>query len=89
MNRSKIVKCAAAAMLAMLMHGCGSSERDAEGRLVASKLEGPDNASAFTLVECGVPYTFRYVVVDEHEYVICTHDRGVGISHSPRCQCRK
>ena len=73
----------------LMMCGCGSSERDAEGRLVASKIEGLDTASEFTLVECGVPYTFRYAVVDEHEYVICTHDRGVGISHSPRCQCRK
>ena len=29
----------------------------------------------------------QYVVIDGHEYLFVRHDRGGGITHSPKCDC--
>ena len=68
-----------------MISGCSEPKRDAQGRLVAEKLDGDR-----FMISCdvgGIEYTFCYVVVDGHEYLMM---RGFGgITHSPKCQCIK
>ena len=36
-----------------------------------------------------LPVRLKYVMFDGHEYVVARSDRGLGITHSPRCSCKK
>lgn len=81
----KKVAIIAACMLAML--GCDSSERDKQGRLIAERDTEDDNI--FIVKDYGNFIRFKYVIVDKHEYLVSTFDRGIGIAHSPNCQCGK
>ena len=32
--------------------------------------------------------TLKYVMFDGHEYVAVRNEKGIGITHSPRCECK-
>lgn len=81
----KKVAIIAACMLAML--GCSSSERDKQGRLIAEC--DTEDSNSFIVKDYGNIIRFKYVIVDKHEYLISTYDRGIGITHSPKCACIK
>ena len=83
MRNIMLVCCAAA----LLLCGCGSSERDKQGRLIADR--DVEDSNSFIVKDYGNIIRFKYVIVDKHEYLISTHDRGIGITHSPNCQCGK
>ena len=67
------------------MCGCGSSPTDNVGRLVAE--ESKQKAKTFVITDYGRVYDFKYVVIDKHEYLVSTFDRGIGLTHSPKCWC--
>ena len=73
--------------ITLLLCGCGSSERDKQGRLIADR--DVEDSNSFIVKDYGNIIRFKYVIVDKHEYLISTHDRGIGITHSPNCQCGK
>lgn len=77
-----LVCCAAA-----LLCGCSDSPRDKQGRLVAEKNE--TCADEFIMHNDGMVYRFKYVVIDGHEYLLGRHDRGICVTHSPKCECKK
>ena len=83
MRKIMLVCCAAS----MLLCGCDSSERDKNGKLIAER--DAEDSNRFIVKDYGNVITFTYVIVDKHEYLMSTHDRGIGIAHSPNCQCRK
>jgi len=82
--RSIMLVCCAATML---LCGCDSSECDKHGRLIAE--HDAEDSNRFIVKDCGNVITFTYVIVDKHEYLISTFDRGIGVTHSPNCQCGK
>lgn len=82
--RSIMLVCCAASML---LCGCDSSERDKHGKLIAER-DAEDN-NRFIVKDYGNVIVFKYVIVDKHEYLISTFDRGIGVTHSPNCQCGK
>ena len=70
------------ACLALLV-GCSRSPKDVCGRYVA--VQDKENKNVFIVSRCGATCIFEYIIVDEHEYLFSTYDRGVGIAHSPKC----
>jgi len=32
---------------------------------------------------------FKYIVVDDHEYLMMSHGNQAGLTHSPKCPCHK
>ena len=84
--RSIMLVCCAASML---LCGCDSSERDKHGRLIAERDTRDTEDNSFIVKDYGSIIRFKYVIVDKHEYLISTFDRGIGVTHSPNCQCGK
>lgn len=82
--RSIMLVCCAASML---LCGCDSSERDKHGKLIAER--DVEDSNRFIVKDYGNVIVFKYVIVDKHEYLISTFDRGIGVTHSPNCQCGK
>ena len=85
---AKIVLAIMAVMMiaeAIVMCGCESSRKDANGRLVSQV--DPDDSSLHVINDKGEFYKFKYMVVDGHEYLVCRRGDGVAISHSPKCEC--
>ena len=80
-------KIAIALAACLMLCGCGSSERDKYGRLIAER--DTEDSNIFIVKDYGNIIRFKYVIVDKHEYLISTHGRGIGIAHSPNCQCGK
>jgi len=79
----------------LLYAGCAPECKvDKQGRPVAVQKQ-PDKASPaaeknYYYFEFNhLPVTLKYVMFDDHEYVVARSDRGLGITHSPRCKCRK
>lgn len=70
----------------LVLCGCEVSERDKYNRFVAEK--DVERANEFIIKDPnrGI-HRFNYAVIDGHEYILCHHDRGIGISHSPKCHC--
>ena len=83
----KSVMLAVMICLGFLLSGCFRPESpvDAQGRLVATKTQDGFELS-FAPYASGC--TFRYVMVDGHEYIIIATTHRSGMAHSPRCPCR-
>ena len=67
--------------------GCSESPVDESGRHVAER-SGTNEFNAFLSPGNGI-WTFRYVMVDGHEYIIMSGPHRSGLTHSPKCQCQK
>ena len=75
-------------VLTILLCGCiPSSPTDKSGRLVAE--QDKNNKNVFIIENNGMKIMFRYIIIDKHEYIISIYDRGIGLTHSPKCQCNK
>lgn len=79
----------------LLYAGCmPECKTDVKGRPVAvqkqtEKISSAAEKNTYYLEVNHLPVTLKYVMFDGHEYVVARSDRGLGITHSPRCECRK
>ena len=67
---------------------------DKQGRPVAvqAKTDKTDSAAkknCYYFEFNRLSVTLKYMMFDGHEYVVARTDKGLGITHSPRCTCRK
>ena len=67
--------------------GCSESPVDESGRHVAER-SGTNEFDVFLYPGSGI-WTFRYVMVDGHEYIVMTGCYRSGLTHSPKCPCLK
>ena len=74
-------------LLCFLIIGCSESPVDESGKHVAKR----SGANEFNMVMFpgNGEQTFRYVMVDGHEYLVMTGCHRSGLTHSPKCQCLK
>lgn len=82
-------------ILAALLAGCiPESKVDEQGRPVAVQKNVDKSCSTkekntYYFDFNSLPVVVKYAVIDGHEYVVARSDRGLGITHSPRCKCGK
>ena len=67
----------------LLLTGCAESQTDERGRLIA----GGNEKGKFCFYTHDILIIAQYIVIDGHEYLICSGDRKFGITHSPKCDC--
>lgn len=72
--------------LLCLLIGCSESPVDENGRHLAEK---SGKSFVVKLTPGAGERFFHYVVVDGHEYLIMSGTHRSGLTHSPKCQCRK
>lgn len=88
-------KIATISILATMLAGCYPEwKTDEQGRPVAvqKKIDKTDSATEknYYYFEFNhLPVMLKYVMFDGHEYIVARSDRGLGITHSPRCNCKK
>ena len=71
--------------MSILLIGCSESPVDDSGRHVAER-SGTNEFNAFLSPGNGI-WTFRYVMVDGHEYLVMSGPHRSGLTHSPKCPC--
>ena len=83
-------------IISMLFYsGCVPENKiDEQGRPVAVQKQTEKTLSAaekncYRFEFNGLQVTLKYVMFDGHEYVVARRHRCFGITHSPRCKCRK
>ena len=66
------------------LYGCNPNEGciEVEGNVRATRY----TKESFPYLEYGTP---TYVEIDGHEYLCVNYDRGLGMTHSPKCSCVK
>ncbi len=71
--------------MSILLIGCSESLVDESGRHVAER----SGTNEFNMVLCPGTgeWTFRYIMVDGHEYLLMTGCHRSGLTHSPKCPC--
>ena len=75
--------------------GCvPESKIDEQGRPVAVQKQTEKALSAaekncYYFEFNGLQVILKYVMFDGHEYVVARRNRSFGITHSPRCECKK
>ena len=70
--------------LCLMFLGCSESPVNESGKHIAER----SGTNKFEVCLCpGWKLKFRYIIVDEHEYLIMTEHSGYGLTHSPRCSC--
>lgn len=67
--------------------GCSESSVDESGRHVAKR--SGTNEFNMVLFPGNGEQTFRYIMVDGHEYLVMTGAYRSGLTHSPKCPCHK
>ena len=72
--------------LLCLLVGCSESPVDENGRYISYK---SGNSFVVKIGKGNGDYTFRYVVVDGHEYLMMSGTHRSGLTHSPKCGCLK
>lgn len=88
-------KIATISVLAVTLAGCiPESKVDEQGRPVAIQKTVDKTCSAaeknsYHFEFNNLLVTLKYVMFDDHEYVVARSDRGLGIAYSPRCRCKK
>lgn len=88
-------KIATISILAAMLAGCmPECKTDEKGRPIAVQKQTEKTSSAtekntYYLEVNHLPVILKYVMFDGHEYIIAKGDKGLGITHSPRCECRK
>ena len=73
--------------MSILLIGCSESPVDESGRHVAKK--SGTNEFNVVLYPGDGEWTFRYIMVDEHEYIVMSGPHRSGLTHSPKCPCLK
>ena len=71
--------------LLCLLLGCYESPVDGSGRHVAER-KGTNEFNVSLYPGQGT-WTFHYIMVDEHEYIVMTGPHRSGLTHSPKCPC--
>jgi len=62
--------------------GCEDEVYDMEGRRVYKSLKKDESSMNM--------FQFKYIVVDDHEYLVLNGTKYMnGITHSPKCGCRR
>ena len=70
--------------LCLMFLGCSESPVNESGKHIAERSE----TNKFEVVLCpGWKLTFRYIMVDGHEYLMMYGTHRSGLTHSPKCQC--
>ena len=67
--------------------GCSESPVDESGRHVAKR--SGTNEFNMVMFPGNGEQTFRYIMVDGHEYLVMTGCHRSGLTHSPKCPCLK
>ena len=66
----------------VLVTGCDDPVYDREGRRVFKSLKKDESSMDM--------FQFKYIVVDDHEYLVLDGSKFMnGITHSPKCGCRR
>lgn len=65
--------------------GCSKSPVDESDRPIAER-NGTNEFGAVIFPGSGV-WTFRYIMIDEHEYLVMVGCHRSGLTHSPKCPC--
>ena len=65
--------------------GCSESPVDESGRHVAER--SGTNKFNVVLYPGQGEWTFHYIMVDGHEYILMTGPHRSGLTHSPKCPC--
>ena len=83
-------------IISMLFYsGCVPENKiDEQGRPVAVQKQTEKTLSAaekncYYFEFNGLQVILKYVMFDGHEYVVAKRGSGFGITHSPRCECKK
>lgn len=80
----------------LLYAGCAPAPKhkvDKQGRPVAVQMKTDKTDSAaekncyYVKFDC-LSVKLKYVMFDGHEYIFARSNRGIGITHSPRCECK-
>ena len=71
--------------LLCLLVGCSESPVDESGRHVAER--SGTNEFNVALYPGQGEWTFHYIMVDGHEYIVMTGCHRSGLTHSPKCPC--
>ena len=70
--------------LFIMFLGCSESPVNESGKHIAER----SGTNKFEVVlRPGWKLTFRYIIVDGHEYLIMREHYGSGLTHSPKCSC--
>lgn len=78
-------KLLAIGLLCLVFLGCSESRVDENGRPIAER-NGTNEFNAVLYPGSGA-WTFRYIMVDEHEYLVMIGCHRSGLTHSPKCPC--
>ena len=80
-------KLLAIGLLCFLVGCFKSSPVDESGRHLAER-KGTNEFNVILYPGQG-EWTFHYIMVDGHEYIVMTGCHRSGLAHSPKCQCLK
>ena len=73
--------------MSILLIGCSESPVDESGRHLAER-SGTNEFNVVLYPGAG-EWTFHYIMVDGHEYIVMTGCHRSGLAHSPKCPCQK
>jgi hypothetical protein len=68
-----------------LLVGCSKSPQNENGAFVGNRVG--TNEWCVSMNSGGGVWTFRYAIVDGHEYLIMSGCHISGLTHSPKCVC--
>ncbi len=72
-------------LLLCFLIGCSESPVDKDGRRIAER-RGTNEFNVVLYSGRG-EWTFQYIMVDGHEYLIMIGFQRSGLTHSPKCPC--
>ena len=78
-------KIAMAVLAGILVAGCERSPQNERGAFIGNRVG--TNEWYVSMNSGGGVWTFRYAIVDEHEYHIMSGCHISGLTHSPKCAC--
>jgi hypothetical protein len=70
--------------ICLVFLGCSESRVDENGRHIAEK---SGDSFVVNMFPGGGSWTFYYIEVDGHEYLLMTGVHISGLTHSPKCPC--
>ena len=71
--------------MCLVFLGCSESPVDENGRPIAER-NGTNEFKAVLYPGSG-EWTFRYIMIDGHEYLVMIGCHRSGLTHSPKCPC--
>jgi len=71
--------------MSILLLGCSESPRNENGHHVAEKTS---DGFSIRLAPGSGDWTFKYIEVDGHEFLVMMGTHRSGFTHSPKCKCQ-